>query len=325
MDTESAKENLNRLIKKYSRDDFITNRVQSKRTQKRVTPEVAWVINTANQQIESIGYNYALADAHGQILGRSRVSPYAASQTQMRVQEFLTFMTSSMKDFPLSRTTYYRNVAEFALDIHVIWRDVHYSNDTLHKPSKPTIAPTKKAYKEYLKMRRTINENKQLNDLEVSLAVNTLLLWEEQTTLSTLTSDYKSMAKSIACLNRETHKSADIKQLITHAGTIARTLETQTIPAIEKSCDGLEVIVGEGQKLVANQRNRLISKTVGLGAKKMAKAATYVKSTATTDTERRDADLAVERLRAQGEVNSVEQDLESLGLDDYIEKLTKKY
>lgn len=325
METEEAKENLNRLIKKYSRDDFITNRVQSKRTQKRVTPEVAWVINTANKQIESIGYNYALADAHGQILGRSRVSPYAASQTQGRVQEFLTFMTSSMKDFPLSRTTYYRNVAEFALDIHVIWRDVHYSNDTLHKPSKPTIAPTKKAYKEYLKMRRTINENKQLNDLEVSLAVNTLLLWEEQTTLSTLTSDYKSMAKSIACLNRETHKSADIKQLITHAGTIARTLETQTIPAIEKSCDGLEVIVGEGQKLVANQRNRLISKTVGLGAKKMAKAATYVKSTATTDTERRDADLAVERLRAQGEVNSVEQDLESLGLDDYIEKLTKKY
>ena len=199
MDTEDAKENLNRLIKKYSRDDFITNRVQSKRTQKRVTPEVAWVINTANQQIESIGYNYALADAHGQILGRSRVSPYAASQTQMRVQEFLTFMTSSMKDFPLSRTTYYRNVAKFALDIHVIWRNVHYSNDTLHKPSKPTIAPTKKAYKEYLKMRRTINENKQLNDLEVSLAVNTLLLWEEQTTLSTLTSDYKSMAKSIAC------------------------------------------------------------------------------------------------------------------------------
>ena len=174
-------------------------------------------------------------------------------------------------------------------------------------------------------MRRTINENKQLNDLEVSLAVNTLLLWEEQTTLSTLTSDYQSMAKSIACLNRETHKSADIKQLLTHAGTIARTLETQTIPAIEKSCDGLVVIVGEGQKLVANQRNRLISKTVGLGAQKMAKAATYAKSTATTDTERRDADLAVERLRAQGEVNSVEQDLESLGLDDYIEKLTKKY
>lgn len=101
MDTEDAKENLNGLIKKYSRDDFITNRVQSKRTQKRVTPEVAWVINTANQQIESIGYNYALADAHGQILGRSSVSPYAASQTQMRVQEFLTFMTSSVKDFPL--------------------------------------------------------------------------------------------------------------------------------------------------------------------------------------------------------------------------------
>lgn len=41
MDTEDAKENLNGLIKKYSRDDFITNRVQSKRTQKRVTPEVA--------------------------------------------------------------------------------------------------------------------------------------------------------------------------------------------------------------------------------------------------------------------------------------------
>lgn len=325
METEEAKENLNRLIKKYSRDDFIANRVQSKQVQKRVTPEVAWVINTANQQIESIGYNYALADAHGQILGSSRVSPYAASQTQMRVQEFLTFMTSRPKDFPLTRTTYYRNVAEFALDIHVIWRDVHYSNDTLDKPSKPTIAPTKKAYKEYLKMRRTINENKQLNDLEVSLAVNTLLLWEEQTTLSALTSDYKSMAKSIACLARETRKSADTKQLLTHAGTIARTLETQTIPAIEKSCDGLEVIVGEGQKLVANQRNRLISKTVGLGAKKMAKAATYVKSTATSDSERRDADLAVERLRAQSEVNSVEQDLESLGLDDYIEKLTQKY
>lgn len=47
MDTKSAKENLNRLIKKYSRDDFISNRVQSKRVQKRVTPEVAWVINTA--------------------------------------------------------------------------------------------------------------------------------------------------------------------------------------------------------------------------------------------------------------------------------------
>lgn len=91
MDTEDAKENLNGLIKKYSRDDFITNRVQSKRTQKRVTPEVAWVINTANQQIESIGYNYALADAHGQILGgkpRKPVCGVADTNARTRVPDF---------------------------------------------------------------------------------------------------------------------------------------------------------------------------------------------------------------------------------------------
>ena len=91
METEEAKENLNRLIKKYSRDDFIANRVQSKQVQKRVTPEVAWVINTANQQIESIGYNYALADAHGQILGskpRKPVCGFADTNARTRVPDF---------------------------------------------------------------------------------------------------------------------------------------------------------------------------------------------------------------------------------------------
>lgn len=91
MDAEGAKENLNRLIKKYSRDDFITNRVQSKRTQKRVTPEVAWVINTANQQIESIGYNYALAERSRADTGekpRKPVCGVADTNARTRVPDF---------------------------------------------------------------------------------------------------------------------------------------------------------------------------------------------------------------------------------------------